>query len=79
MLGGGGRDGNSPGRNGPDGNSPDSGGTRSAAYELYHPSVRRWIYDAGWERLRDAQERAAAPILAGDRDLIIATATASRN
>lgn len=77
MLDSGGRDGNSPGRNGPDGNSPDGGGTRSVAYELYHPSVQRWIYDAGWERLRDAQERAAAPILAGDRDLIIATATAS--
>jgi ATP-dependent Lhr-like helicase len=51
--------------------------TPSTAYELYHPSVQRWIYDAGWERLRDAQERAAAPILAGDRDMIIAAATAS--
>ncbi len=51
--------------------------TPSAAYELYHPSVQRWIYDSGWARLRDAQERAAAPILAGDRDLIIAAATAS--
>jgi len=44
---------------------------------LYHPSIQRWIYDSGWERLRDAQERAAAPILAGDRDVIIAAATAS--
>ena len=51
--------------------------TPSSAYELYHPSVQRWIYDSGWERLRDAQERAAAPILAGDRDMIIAAATAS--
>jgi ATP-dependent helicase Lhr and Lhr-like helicase len=49
----------------------------STAYELYHPSVQRWIYDSGWERLRDAQERAAAPILAGDRDVIITAATAS--
>jgi ATP-dependent helicase Lhr and Lhr-like helicase len=49
----------------------------SAAYELYHRRVQRWIYDTGWERLRDAQERAAAPILNGDRDVIIAAATAS--
>src|SRR6266700_383141 len=58
--------------------APDRGAaTPSAAYELYHPSVQRWIYDSGWERLRDAQERAAAPILAGDHDMIIAAATAS--
>jgi hypothetical protein len=49
----------------------------STAYELYHRRVQRWIYDTGWERLRDAQERAAAPILTGDRDVIIAAATAS--
>ena len=58
--------------------SSDSGAAvPSAAYELYHPSVQRWIYDSGWTRLRDAQERAAAPILAGDQDVIIAAATAS--
>ena len=49
----------------------------SRAYELYHPVVQRWIYDRGWERLRDAQERAAELIIAGDRDVIIASATAS--
>ena len=49
----------------------------SEAFELFHPGVQRWIYDAGWERLRDAQERSAARILAGDRDVIIAAATAS--
>lgn len=66
-------------------NSPLSGSDRpaagsappSTAYELYHPSVQRWVYDSGWDRLRDAQERAAAPILAGRQDLIIAAATAS--
>lgn len=46
------------------------------AYDLYHPSVRRWIYDSGWDRLRDIQVRAAAPVLAG-RDLLIAAPTAS--
>jgi ATP-dependent Lhr-like helicase len=58
-------------------NSAHSGSEPSKAYELYHPSVQRWIYDSGWARLRDAQERAAAPILRGDHDLIIAAATAS--
>jgi ATP-dependent Lhr-like helicase len=58
--------------------APDRGAAApSTAYELYHPSVQRWIYDSGWARLRDAQERAAAPILAGDHDVIIAAATAS--
>jgi ATP-dependent Lhr-like helicase len=51
--------------------------SNSEAFELFHPAVQRWIYDAGWERLRDAQEQAAARILAGDRDVIIAAATAS--
>jgi ATP-dependent helicase Lhr and Lhr-like helicase len=61
-----------------DGTAPPAGdGAGSAAYLLYHPRVRRWIYAAGWQRLRDAQERAAAPVLAGERDVIIATATAS--
>jgi ATP-dependent helicase Lhr and Lhr-like helicase len=46
------------------------------AYELYHPGVQRWIYDSGWDRLRDIQLRAAAPVLAG-RDLLIAAPTAS--
>ena len=66
-------------------NSPRSGSDRTAAgraspstaYELYHPSVQRWIYDSGWDRLRDAQERAAAPILAHRQDVVIAAATAS--
>ncbi len=49
----------------------------SRAYELYHPALQRWIYDRGWDRLRDAQERAAPLIITGDRDVIIASATAS--
>jgi ATP-dependent Lhr-like helicase len=51
--------------------------TPSSAYELFHPAVQRWIYDAGWQRLHEVQERAAAGILAGDRDLVLAAATAS--
>ena len=49
----------------------------STAYHLYHPKVQKWIYSSGWDRLRDAQERAAAPILAGRQDVIIGSATAN--
>jgi ATP-dependent Lhr-like helicase len=49
----------------------------SRAYALYHPALQRWIYNRGWDRLRDAQERAAELIITGERDVIIASATAS--
>lgn len=49
----------------------------SRAFALYHPTIQRWIYQRGWDRLRDAQERAAELIMAADRDVIIASATAS--
>ncbi|MDO9485387.1 MAG: DEAD/DEAH box helicase [Actinomycetota bacterium] len=42
-----------------------------------HPRIQRWVWQQGWEELRDAQERASTPILAGNRDLIISAATAS--
>jgi ATP-dependent Lhr-like helicase len=51
--------------------------TPSRAYDRYHPGVRRWIYDQGWSRLRDVQERAADVVLGGTRDVIISSATAS--
>ncbi|MFV2019211.1 DEAD/DEAH box helicase [Micromonospora sp. LOL_023] len=44
---------------------------------MYHPTVQRWIYHRGWDRLRDAQERAAELIISGEHDVIIASATAS--
>lgn len=49
----------------------------SRAYALYHPTLQRWIYQRGWDRLRDVQERAAELIMAGDRDVILASPTAS--
>jgi ATP-dependent Lhr-like helicase len=49
----------------------------SHAFELLHPGVQRWIWSRQWAELRDVQERATAPILAADRDVIIAAATAS--
>lgn len=63
-------------------NSPRSGsdlpvGTPSRAFDRYHPGIRRWIYDQGWSRLRDVQERAADVVISGARDVIISSATAS--
>ncbi len=49
----------------------------SSAFTRLHPRIQRWVYDQGWTTLHDAQERAAAPILDGDNDVIIAAATAA--
>lgn len=49
----------------------------SRAYGLYHEKVQRWIYEQGWDRLRDIQERAADVVIGGARDVIISSATAS--
>ncbi|MGE5313628.1 MAG: DEAD/DEAH box helicase, partial [Acidobacteriota bacterium] len=44
---------------------------------LLDEKVRRWVWDQGWTALRDAQERAIAPIISGNTDVIIAAATAT--
>jgi len=49
----------------------------SQAFERLHPALQRWVHEQGWSILRDAQERAVAPILAGDQDVIISAATAA--
>ncbi|MEI2718952.1 MAG: DEAD/DEAH box helicase [Gemmatimonadales bacterium] len=49
----------------------------SGAFALLHPRIQQWVYAQGWPSLRDAQERAVAPILSGRLDLIIAAATAA--
>lgn len=46
-------------------------------FSLLHPSVRRWVWDQGWQELRQAQAAAVAPILAQNTDVIISAATAS--
>lgn len=48
----------------------------SEAYESFHPLVQRWIHRQGWHELRPIQERAAAPILSGEKDVILSAATA---
>ena len=46
------------------------------AFDLLHEKVRRWIWQQGWEGLRDVQERSIPILLGGERDLVIMAATA---
>ena len=48
----------------------------SAAFDLLHEKVRRWIWRQGWTELRDIQERSIPILLDGERDVIIAATTA---
>ena len=49
----------------------------SRAFGLLAEPVRRWVYDQGWQSLRDAQEAAIPVLLEGTTDVIIAAATAA--
>ncbi len=49
----------------------------SSAFDLLHPKIQRWLWRQGWEALRDVQETAVAPVLAGDSDVVISAATAT--
>lgn len=51
--------------------------SESSAFFQLDERIRRWIWQAGWTELKDAQERAIPIILEGQRDVIIAAATAS--
>lgn len=51
--------------------------TASGAFGRLAPPVQRWIYREGWSALRDIQEQAVAPVLAGDTDVLISSGTAS--
>ncbi|MBB5546602.1 DEAD/DEAH box helicase [Paraburkholderia fungorum] len=51
--------------------------TQSSSFELLHPLIQQWIWQAGWTELRDAQERSVPPIIAGNTDVIISAATAA--
>jgi len=48
----------------------------SSSFLLLDARIQRWIWQAGWTELKDAQERAIPLILEGRRDVIIAAATA---
>lgn len=60
----------------PSDSGPDPA-ARSRSFELLHPSVQRWIWQRNWNELRDAQEAAIPAVLQGDRDILIAAATAA--
>jgi ATP-dependent Lhr-like helicase len=45
--------------------------SNSSAFELLDSRIQRWIWQAGWTELKDAQERAIPVILEGQRDVII--------
>ena len=48
----------------------------STAFDRLAEPVRRWIWDKGWNSLRDIQERAIHVLLNDDQDVIIAAPTA---
>lgn len=48
----------------------------SSSFELLSEPVRRWVWQQGWNELRDIQERAIPAILDASSDVIIAAATA---
>lgn len=54
-----------------------SSSEESQAFFQLDGKIQRWVWDQGWTDLRDAQELAIPPILAGDTDVIIAAATAT--
>lgn len=44
---------------------------------LLEERIQRWVWSKGWTSLRDAQELAIPVLLAGEKDVIVASATAS--
>ncbi|MEJ8814616.1 DEAD/DEAH box helicase [Variovorax ureilyticus] len=49
----------------------------SGAFHLLDERIQRFIWAEGWESLRDIQEQAGPVVLAADKDVVIAAATAS--
>jgi ATP-dependent Lhr-like helicase len=46
-------------------------------YQRLDKRVQKWLFNQGWPDLREIQKRAIAPILAGDRDVLISASTAA--
>lgn len=49
----------------------------SSSFDLLARPIQQWIWNRGWDALRDIQERAIPLVLANEQDLIISAATAS--
>ncbi|MBU3824259.1 MAG: DEAD/DEAH box helicase [Candidatus Oceanisphaera merdipullorum] len=45
--------------------------------KLLDKRVQKWLFNQGWPDLREIQKRAIAPILSGDRDVLISASTAA--
>jgi ATP-dependent Lhr-like helicase len=61
-------------------NSPASSSEQhqqSSSFFLLSEKVQRWIWEQGWDELRDAQEKAINPILECNTDILISASTAS--
>jgi ATP-dependent Lhr-like helicase len=56
-------------------NSPVSA-SEALNFGLLHPRVQRWVWQQGWNELRDVQDMAIPAILGGDTDVLIGAATA---
>ncbi len=46
-------------------------------YQRLDKRVQKWLFNQGWPDLRDIQKQAIAPILAGDKDVLISASTAA--
>lgn len=49
----------------------------SSSFALLDERIQRWIWDKGWTSLHDAQEASIPALIAADRDVIVAAATAA--
>lgn len=49
----------------------------SSTFSSFHEQIQKWIWEQNWSELREAQERAAAPIMSRNTDVIISSSTAS--
>jgi ATP-dependent Lhr-like helicase len=49
----------------------------TSSFERLHPKVQRWIWDMGWNELRDVQDQAIPAVLDGAHDVIISATTAA--
>lgn len=55
---------------------PPPAESTSGSFDLLDERIQRWIWAQKWQELHDVQERAIPRILAADRDVILAAATA---
>ena len=56
---------------------PHSASEPGNPFDRLHPLVTRWIWDQGWDELRDVQARSIEAIISGSDDVLIAAATAA--